>query len=434
MSRAPGSIAIIGAGWSGLTCALELSAAGFKPTLFETNPTPGGRARRVAAPNGFIGDNGQHILLGAYAETLRQIDRVHDGKTQHLFHRFPLMLAQTKHYSEPADLVLMRHEIPLIDGVVMLARAQGLTLGEKFSFGWFLAKLMVGESPPLTMTVDQYVAKVAPQVRNRIIAPLCLAALNTPSVRASACVLRNVLRAAFRGPSSNSDMLIPRTDLSALFPEPALAKLRDAGCEIFDGETVILLNPSEKSVELVTRKRTAVFDHVIVATAPQHTARLLSPTPAFAGLASALSALDYEPITTLTENGYVSERLPPHPALIGVDDPHVQWVIHDTSRQQRCVIISGGDAHADFTGEEMIDHAAAALNTPAEQFQSICEKRATYSCTPQQHIRLKTLPSLRGPVWLAGDYCYPEFPATLEAATRSGRATANAIIGVIELG
>ena len=37
------SVAIIGAGWAGLACALRLARKGFKPVVLESAPEPGGR-------------------------------------------------------------------------------------------------------------------------------------------------------------------------------------------------------------------------------------------------------------------------------------------------------------------------------------------------------------------------------------------------------
>lgn len=63
-------IAIIGSGWAGCAAAVELARAGCDVTLLESARTLGGRARRVEI-DGRTLDNGQHIMLGAYAESLR---------------------------------------------------------------------------------------------------------------------------------------------------------------------------------------------------------------------------------------------------------------------------------------------------------------------------------------------------------------------------
>jgi uncharacterized protein with NAD-binding domain and iron-sulfur cluster len=63
---------------------------------------------------------------------------------------------------------------------------------------------------------------------------------------------------------------------------------------------------------------------------------------------------------------------------------------------------------------------------PARGRRSSPKKRATYSCTPQR-------PRPSGPrfapgIYLAGDYVDTEYPATLEAAVRSGIAAAEALV------
>ncbi|KAF1045032.1 MAG: hypothetical protein GAK38_03258 [Xylophilus sp.] len=66
--------AVIGAGWAGIAAAVAAQQADDAVTLFEAARRPGGRARALPAtlPDGreILLDNGQHILIGAYADTL----------------------------------------------------------------------------------------------------------------------------------------------------------------------------------------------------------------------------------------------------------------------------------------------------------------------------------------------------------------------------
>ena len=63
-------VAVVGGGWAGCAAAVELARKGCRVELFESSRTLGGRARQVEL-NGLTIDNGQHIMLGAYRETLR---------------------------------------------------------------------------------------------------------------------------------------------------------------------------------------------------------------------------------------------------------------------------------------------------------------------------------------------------------------------------
>ena len=68
-------VAVIGGGWAGIAAAVELTAAGVNTTLFEAGRVLGGRARTITI-DGRTLDNGQHILLGAYRDTLALMRRV----------------------------------------------------------------------------------------------------------------------------------------------------------------------------------------------------------------------------------------------------------------------------------------------------------------------------------------------------------------------
>ena len=69
-------VAVIGGGWAGCAAAVTLAAAGVPVTLFEQARTLGGRARRVER-DGIALDNGQHLVIGAYRQTLALLATVH---------------------------------------------------------------------------------------------------------------------------------------------------------------------------------------------------------------------------------------------------------------------------------------------------------------------------------------------------------------------
>ena len=72
MSRAVPHIAVVGAGWAGCAAAVRAMQRGARVTLYEAGRTAGGRARSISLPEtpDTALDNGQHILIGAYVETL----------------------------------------------------------------------------------------------------------------------------------------------------------------------------------------------------------------------------------------------------------------------------------------------------------------------------------------------------------------------------
>src|SRR5258707_14096714 len=92
-------VAVVGAGYAGLAAAMALVRAGCAVTLFESNRTPGGRARRVEY-RGALLDNGQHLLLGAYRETLALMRGV--GVPDRVLLRTPLALHFPGRFSNQA--------------------------------------------------------------------------------------------------------------------------------------------------------------------------------------------------------------------------------------------------------------------------------------------------------------------------------------------
>ncbi|MCH7972928.1 MAG: oleate hydratase [Bacteroidetes bacterium] len=63
---------LIGGGIAGLTSAVYLSKSGINVELIESSNKLGGRAYSFKDPaTGSIIDNGQHILMGCYKETIK---------------------------------------------------------------------------------------------------------------------------------------------------------------------------------------------------------------------------------------------------------------------------------------------------------------------------------------------------------------------------
>jgi squalene-associated FAD-dependent desaturase len=439
------NIAVVGGGWSGCAAAVELASAGCTVTLFEAARTLGGRARGVEV-NGTLLDNGQHILLGAYTETMRLLRQVGvDPKAALL--NLPLQMRYPPG-SGGMDFVAPRLPAPFHMAVALL-RATGLTIADKMSLarfsttarwmGWQLhADCSVAE---LLDRFDQTERLVQLMWR-----PLCLAALNTPPERASAQVFLAVLRDSLGAGRRASDMLLPRQQLSALFPQAAAAFIEASGGAVHCGAKVTSLSQEsgkwriDATGQAVGGNHSALFDAVVLAVPPPAAAALLAGLPVD-GIREQLAAFTYEPITTCYLQYAADLRLDlPFYAL--VDDPAAghwgQFVFDrgqlDAGQGGLCSVVISASAEAADMGQAALAQAiaaqlAAVLQRPdmaAPQWtRVITEKRATFACTPGLQ-RLATTTGLDGLV-LAGDYTASDYPATLESAVRSGAAAAKAI-------
>ncbi|MGB8518157.1 MAG: FAD-dependent oxidoreductase, partial [Gallionella sp.] len=211
------NIGIVGGGYAGMSAAVELAARGISVTVFESAKQFGGRARGVVYNDTQL-DNGQHLLLGCYRETLRLIEMV-GGNIEDDFLRLPLQLDLHHHFALKAP-----HLPAPLHLLVALLNAQGLTWSERFKAARFMLML---RNMKFRLAHDMTVSALLAQhgqdanLSLKLWEPLCIAALNTPIHKASAQVLLNVLRDALNQKRADSDMLLPRIDFTALFPQRA---------------------------------------------------------------------------------------------------------------------------------------------------------------------------------------------------------------------
>jgi squalene-associated FAD-dependent desaturase len=412
-----------------MAAAVTLAEAGVAVSVYEAAPELGGRARRVVV-NGVALDNGLHVLIGAHRETLRLISAVHPNPGAALA-RFTLDWNVHRRFRlRTAPLPAPLH---LAGGVL---GARGATWPERVAAIRFVHAMRkrafrLAHDVSVEALLAEYGQGGA--FARHFWRPLCLAALNTPPAIASAQVFLNVLRDSLAASRDASDILIARSDLTSLFPEPAADYVRVRGGRVSTSCTVTLLAPSDSGIDVGTRAGTERFDHVVCAVAPHRLARLLSPLPQLAAVTACVERFRYQPIYSVYFQVADSVKLPA--AMLGLTDTG-HWLF---DRQAICgqrglvaAVISGEGAHENMPQE-------ALARTLYEEIQSeigplpallwhrvIAEKRATIeSSVGLERPRVATpLDNLH----LAGDYTLSDYPATLESAVGSGIAAAQRVL------
>lgn len=415
-------LAVVGGGWAGLAAAVRATEAGHAVTLFEMAAQWGGRAREVAV-DGLALDNGQHILIGAYQRTLALMHTVGADASALLLRR-PLELRY------PDGRGLRVPPGPAWLGFVRaVARCRGWTVRDRLALmaaatGWALAGFRCAPH----LTVAQLCRRLPPAVRELLVDPLCVAALNTPAHEAAASVFLRVLHDALFGGKGSADLLLPRRSLGALLPIPAANWLIAAGATLRPGTRVQRLEPTAGGWRLDDER----FDAVVLACSAAEAARLAAvAAPAWSLQAAGLR---YEPIVTV----YLrcpGGRLPaPMTALVESDTAPAQFAFDHGALGATpglfAFVVSGArrwvDAGLDATGAAVLQQARCAFDastwpTPPTLLRMLAEKRATFRCTPG----LVRPPAGVAPRLLAaGDYVAGPYPATLEGAVRSGEAAA----------
>jgi squalene-associated FAD-dependent desaturase len=449
-------LAIVGAGWAGMAAAVEAVSRGAHVTVFESARTLGGRARALPAhlPDGtpLTLDNGQHILIGAYTDTLALMQRVGLDLSAILM-TLPLSLPQVDGSGLQTPAWAARWPAPL-DALAAIATTPGWRWGERLAL--IRASLRwqrQGFTCDPALTVAELCARLPPRVLQELIEPLCVSALNTPAVDASAAVFLRVLRDALFGQgfagSSGSSLLLPRTDLSQLFPDAAAQWLERQGgaARLRIGTRVSTLRPLGAQWLLGHESGEEAFDRVVWATAASPAEKAIrqaadacdeATEPVLKAWARSARALPFTAITTVYAWGPGARLRAPMLALRAQPDAlaaPAQFVFdrgqlnpQDAAAQGLLafVVSASSDDREDLQAR-VLEQARQQLGLGALQaVQTVVEKRATFACTPGV---VRPVQAIAPGLCAAGDYVQGPYPATLEGAVRSGLAAAKLATG-----
>jgi hypothetical protein len=329
-----------------------------------------------------------------------------------------------------------------LDALGGILGARGWSPGDKGSLlrasvGWRLQ----GFECAADVSVADLCRTLTPKINAELIEPLCVSALNTPAARASAQVFLRVLRDALFGMQGGSRLLLPRVDLSALFPGAAAAWLQQRGGQLRLGQRVQSLQ-TQSDRQLNGQGEGwwvdgEAFDAVILATSAPNAALAImnqaqAATHSIANKmhqwATLCQGLRFEAIATVYAWAADAKLEQPMLALHN-DRVHPAQFVFDRGQLGGpagllAFVVSAAEGDRATLESQVLAQAQAQLGLTLQAVQSVVEKRATFACTPG----LQRPPTLIAPGLLAcGDYVDGPYPATLEGAVRSGMAAARAI-------
>ncbi|MDA8092505.1 MAG: hydroxysqualene dehydroxylase HpnE [Betaproteobacteria bacterium] len=421
-------MAIVGGGYAGMAAAVTLAAAGRTVHVLEAGRRLGGRARATDLQDLTL-DNGQHILIGAYAETLRLIDTVW-GTRQNARRTHPGYLRLPFELSMAGEAPLRAWPLPApfhLLGALLGART--LPLRERLAAIRFIRQMQRCRFRlPEDASVGALLARHGQlgKIAEILWEPLCVAALNTPVPSASARVFLTVLRDGLAGHRTACDLILPRVDLSALFPDRAAQYVAARGGEVSVSTPVRRIEAVDGAFRILCDRQTVTASHVILAVPPYRMPGLAATLPGMDEAIGGVRALSFEPIYTIYLQYAPSVHLP-RPMLGFVGSP-IHWLFDRAHTGPHpgllAAVISARGAHETLDHETLagLVHREIATHLgglPQPRWHKvIAEKRATFSCTvgvrrPAQETGLPRF-------YLAGDYTAGEYPGTLEAAVRSG--------------
>jgi squalene-associated FAD-dependent desaturase len=413
------SVAVIGGGYAGLAAAVTLAEADVPATVFEVMDLLGGRARKVDH-RGVVLDNGLHILIGAYRETLRLISLTTGADSPVL--RFPFSWEIAEHFRMKA--LPFPAPLNLLCGLLL---ARGATWLQKRAAARFFLQ-MRAHFPAQHVSVLELLERhnQGSEMTRFFWQPLCVAALNTPVQEASAHLFLNVLRAILDGDRTSSDLVFASENLSSLFPERAASLIATRGGSVHLKHRVTALRKAPQGFELESTRGIDHFSHVICALPPYAVPALIADISELTEIRQQIERFEYQPIYSIYLQYPEATRL--DIPMLGLADGPAHWVF---DRGPLCgqhgllgAVISARGPHEELSHEELATQVHSQLkktlkDLPAPRWSKvIAEKRATIGCVaglarPPQKTPLKHF-------FLAGDYTASDFPATIESAVQSG--------------
>jgi squalene-associated FAD-dependent desaturase len=397
---------IIGGGLAGLSAALHLSRAGRAVTLYEAGPACGGRCRSYYDQAlGCRLDNGNHLLLSGNSAAMAYLDQIGTRNTlggpgAPVF-PFMDMVRGDRWTVRPSA-----GRIPFW----LLSRKRRVPGTKALDY---LALLRLGHARPTDTVVTAF--PDGPLYR-RLLEPLAIAALNTPTYRGSARLLGAVIDETLAKGGAACIPLFPRDGLSESFVDPAVAHLRAAGVEIRTGARIAGLTMDGGRVRALTGpdgpRLLSSTDQVIIA----------APASVAANLLPGLEVPDeYQAIVNLH---YRLDADPGEAGFVGLTSATAEWVFVKPGVVS--VTISAANRLVDRSAEDLATtvwpevQAALQLDAPMPQYRVVKEKRATFAATPAQQLRRPSATTAWENCVLAGDWTATGLPATIEGAIRSG--------------
>ncbi|RMG90688.1 MAG: FAD-dependent oxidoreductase [Zetaproteobacteria bacterium] len=394
------SVAVIGGGLAGLSCAIELARQGMDVDLFEAAPVLGGRTRSMFdAVTATWFDNGPHLLVGAYHATRNWLDScglescIHWQPTL----RLSLWEAQRGHF----DLAPQAN-LPLWLALpVALVRLQG--------HGWqdlpALSRLLSCH-PHVGETVEAWMKRLhvpAPLARD-LLTPLCLGAMNESPSTADANSFSRVLRLSFAN-HEHARLGWFRAPLQKALIDPLDLLARDLGVRIHLQTRITTIEGRRGHMTLGDRQGRQWQANLVVDTKPD----TRGPS---------------RPITSIHLWFEQNIRLP-NPMIGGLGTTG-HWFF-DTSQQMNernnlahlAVVIS---ASAPKQKNELVRQVCSEIGSmldmpPPEPFHHriICERRAT------RLVQSRSKSTYPDGIIPAGEAPVPgELPATIELAVQRG--------------
>lgn len=441
-------VIIVGGGFAGVSAATALAQAGHSVELLESRSSLGGRVYSIPASENFPFpvDNGPHLLMGCYQETLTLLERL--GEKNPLCWIDPLRLTWFDQGGDVLHLNCAPLPAPLHLAWGFLT-SNAFPWSEKIAMAKTLRRFSRKpfSLPENTSTLEAFLKATGqgPCSRERFWNPICNAVMNVPPDQAPTLGLGEVLNRIFFQTRKDSALAVPARPLGEMgFPlvKPFLEK--KGGAVHFGAGVQSFKTEGNRFVVTARSGQEFTGDALIWAIPPSNLSALWPQ--GVDGKPQEWKQLGKSPIVSV--HVILSKKVTKEP-MIGLPGARFEWVFNRNANwgwkgsgqeQYLSFTASAAEGLGTMKEQELADLAMKELQErcPAAQGLQVLHAKATREMAATFRWTLET-GSLRPAcgtafpnVFLAGDWTDTGLPATIEGACLSGHRAAQKTIDYLK--
>jgi len=418
---------VIGGGIAGLTAAAYLAKENIKVTLLESSPKPGGRAYSFTEQkSNDVVDNGQHILMGCYSDTINFLKLI--GAKDNFMYQKSL---QINFLTQAGKLVRLKtfNSLYPFNLLFALLNFNAITLRERLSLLKFVIKLpFISHQKLSNKNIRDWLKEEnqSDDIIKSLWEIIAVGALNTNIDKGSAFMFREILMKIFFNGNFASTIILPKYGLSETYVKNAKEFIESNGGKIKLSSSVKEFIISDNKIVGIktTDEVYKDFDYVISAV----------PFYAFNNIFPELfldEKIEFEYSSILNIHIWLKNN-PLKEQFYGLIDSPVHWIFNKGNHIN--IVISDADYLIDKSAEEIYKMCVGELikytrleESNFSQYKVLKEKRATFIPSNKINFIRPSSKTKIANLFLAGDWTNTDLPSTIESAVKSGRIAAELI-------
>ncbi|MCP5467643.1 MAG: FAD-dependent oxidoreductase [Deltaproteobacteria bacterium] len=437
-------VSIIGGGFAGLAAAQRLLHAGVKFRIFEKRPFFGGRAYSFQeSKTGETVDNGQHLMMGAYHETLQFFKELGTDSLLHQQDNLEITFAQSNDNFFSMSCPKLPAPLHLAWG---LYKFKGLSWQDKVAMNRlvkFCKKTKDNDISLHKQSVEDLFKKTqqTPQSIRVFWEPVGLATLNEPMEQASAALFVEVIKRALLSKRKDSQIITPQVGFNELYCDPLKEKLLQADVPLHFQTQVEEIKKSGSSWLIRTHEgEEYLSEKIIFAIPPPALKKILKNSET--KLKDKLNYMDQIQAAPIVSINLWYENFNPPQSFVGFINSPIHWLFNKSKIYPNkkanyiSLVISGAYSLAVMEKNTLVQLAEQELKRFYPEIEShrllhsqvIKEYWATFGARPGEHqYRPHCKQDIEG-IYFAGDWTNTGLPSTIESAVLSGHRAVDYIL------